>query len=253
MRVKRLKIKFIKSEPKINNFKLNLKSKKYIDDIQTVIAPTTPQITKTEEIKNSENTIENFSGFNIDDTIKDIKMKNAMKLINMSLNKNMIEPEDKDLELQKILALDDESFKIYQNEILEYDSSHEVTSNVEEDDTLTEAEKALKRIKGNGKDSSISNVDYNDSRDLASIGDKKITIENVYSKKAPNFENDFSEILSQKLSQEENNGTKNQFENKTSTFDNIQGLKKPIQIPSKQTTNTYKDLFSELDWTTGKK
>ena len=269
-----MRIKFIKEEPK--KLKLNLKSgkvitRKYVDDIQTVIAPTTPQITKKESKELNE--------FNIDNTIKDVKMKSAMKLINLAINKGVIESDDKDFELEKVLSLDDESFKSYQDEILNFDDSHSVTSNFQEDKTLTEAERALKRIRGGESSSSYNkfsnsgNGDFNETRDLSQNNNRKI-LDDLYSGKLPSFkEEDFDKIMLERI---ENNLQNNETKLKTNYkeeqyaeklyaeneykynkkdltgFENIQGLKKPIQIPSKP-TSSYKDIFSELDWTIGSK
>jgi len=263
-----LRIKFIKEEPK--KLKLNLKSgkvitRKYVDDIQTVIAPTTPQITRKES-----------NGFNIDNTIKDVKMKSAMKLINIAIKKGVIEVDDRDFELEKVLSLDDESFKSYQDEILDFDDSHSVTSNFQEDKTLTEAERALKKIRGGESSSSYnqfnnSNGDFNDTRDLSQNNNRKI-LNDLYNGKLPTFkEEDFDKIMlegiennfekieenyeeSYKESYKESYAENNfKYKEKDMTgFENIQGLKKPIQIPSKP-ASSYKDIFSELDWTIGSK
>ena len=251
-----MKIKFIKSEPQNKVFKLNLKSgktitRKYIDDIQTVIAPTTPQITKSNK--------SNFEFTNFDHTIKDIKTRNAMNLVNMALNKGIIENEDRDLELQKILALDDDSFKSYQDEILNFDDTHEVSSGIEVDEHLTEAEKKLKQLRGgNKKDKSDGFKNYSPSsnddeiRDLKQNNNRNI-INDLYNEKVPKFEEEWENILSQKLSQVKEQEEPKLFEKKSNTFDNIQGPKKPIQIPSKQSLNSYKDLFDEFEWNMGKK
>ena len=229
----------------------------YVSDIQTLVAPTAPQISKNESLSIAVSEAIDAIG---DDYIQDeeekidiekiqlqrkvdqlenkltskqsnnIKEKSAKELIEVAIMKNIIDVDDEEIEMQKILVMNDEQFEEYKTSILEYDDSHQVTSRVEsKDDNRTEAEKMLDKIKGNGGKGIIgdfsretpttktASVDYSSKRSLTDIKDDKFSFSNQY--EVPKFGDEFENILNNSL---ELNNIDNSYQTKTASH----GVKK---------------------------
>ncbi|MFW6015674.1 MAG: hypothetical protein ACOCRK_04495 [bacterium] len=275
-----------------------IESLDYVSDIQNEIAPLAPQITKSkedEEITSNvedeeidiekikmERKIEKLESQLDEKNADSVKDKVANDLIDLMIAKGMIEEDDREIEKTKIIAMNDNQFENYRQEIVAFDDSHKVTSQAESYEPLTEAERALQKIKGNGgrgiigdfsnQTSSTSNMtaprqvsagtgNGNEGRNLNSVKDKKFTY-NSYKNNdiPPSFSDQFSDILSSKLQQQRSKQPQ-QLEKKTAEqkqtlpgFENLQGLTKPVQITEKSASfpsnTSMKELISELDWTT---
>ena len=172
-----------------------LKVLSYVDDIQNIIDPMSPQISKNKIKKVINNLSESQELFeeqkidkqkmkineeyekmklNKENSLKESKIEN---LINLGISKGLIDKDEFDLEKTKLLMMDENDYKEYEDDIVNFNSKSIVTSknNKEIDPNLTEAERALLEIK-NGNNVIASNIDFdkisNDSRDLSTISKK---------------------------------------------------------------------------------
>lgn len=172
-----------------------LKVLSYVDDIQNIIDPMSPQISKNKIKKVINNLSESQELFeeqkidkqkmkineeyekmklNKENSLKESKIEN---LINLGISKGLIDKDEFDLEKTKLLMMDENDYKEYEDNIVNFNSKSIVTSknNQEIDPNLTEAERALLEIK-NGNNVIASNIDFdkisNDSRDLSTISKK---------------------------------------------------------------------------------
>ena len=172
-----------------------LKVLSYVDDIQNIIDPMSPQISKNKIKKVINNLSESQELFeeqkidkqkmkineeyekmklNKENYLKESKIEN---LINLGISKGLIDKDEFDLEKTKLLMMDENDYKEYEDNIVNFNSKSIVTSknNQEIDPNLTEAERALLEIK-NGNNVIASNIDFdkisNDSRDLSTISKK---------------------------------------------------------------------------------
>lgn len=196
----------------------------YVDDIQEMVAPTTAQISKIDMEKiEMKATIDELKDKITDKTVENIKNNEANKLIELAIEKNIIDDDDKEIEMTKILNMNDEEFNKYKNYIINYSLNGEVTSNNIDDSNLTEAERALKKIKNGTFKNSPVNVDFSkfssnsDTRDLSSIG-TNVDYRNGFD------ENSVNDSIINNLNDNMNNEKKLDL----SKFANLQGLKKPI-------------------------
>jgi hypothetical protein len=280
----------------------------YVDSIQTLVAPMTPQVSKepanTEadaitdeninkalaaldlnEQNDNDNDIEVINAeppvtANIDieklklqrkvgelehkfttKVTNNLKEKIAKELIDVMVLKDMIDKDDVDVELQKILTMNDAEFEDYKNQVVAYQKDgNEVTSTVEETAPLTEGELALRRIRsGQSSDVKIANestINDSDRRSLNQVRDNKITFNNQYV--IPNFEDQFTDILSSKVNEANEQPVRNQVKvaEQTKTlpgFENLHGLTRPLvpTKPAKQfpVNSQMSELFSDFDWT----
>jgi hypothetical protein len=204
-----------------------------------------------------------------------MKDKIAADLVDLAIAKGMVEKDDLEFEIQVILSMDDNQIEEYKTKVLSFQNDGEVTSTFEavEDKNLSEAQKALNKIKGNGGKGiigdfskmnnnspvetyteSYSTNSSDEKRTLAELRDSKVTFANQ--KPILSFEDQFVDILSSRVDQ---NTVSNPFQEKVANrslpgFENLQGLTKPLVVnkPMMQNpTNTgLKELFSSLDWTT---
>lgn len=206
-------------------------------------------------------------------TSNSLKEKIANEIIDVMIAKNMIEEDDKTIELQKITMMDDEQFNEYKSKVLSFnDDGHSVSVIKDEvNDNLSEAEKALYKIKNNGGRGIIGDFsqsiptsvetttdsDLGSKRSLGEIADKKITFENQYIESS--FDEQFTNILSSKVNKKtaKSNGSKfnESKSNSLPGFENLQGLTKPIRINDKSasqfpTNTSVQDLINGLEWTT---
>lgn len=293
------------------------KNLEYIDDIQSIVAPTTSQMSYNPTVNQMlDKAIASFDEDELDDeiievgsvegiltsekdfdiekikmqrTINDLndklvekktdsmKEKIAHELVDVAIMKGIIDCDDLDLEITKILSFNDNEFENYKISVLDYETDgSEVTSSFAPiRPEMTEAEKMLARIKGNGGKGIIGDfskelnvrasgtpqtISNNASssverRTLAEIKDEKFTFAKV-NEKIPTFEEEFGNILSSKINENQRVVEANYIEEPKELpgFENLQGLKKPLRVTEKSSsfpTNTsLKDLFKEMNWTT---
>lgn len=284
-------------------------SLEYVDDIQSLVAPTSSQMSYNPtvnqmldkaiaalddddngiiEVGSIEGTIssevidiekiklqrkvDELNDKLINKNTDSMKDKIANEIVALAISKGIIDNDDSDIEVQKVLSFNDDEFEKYKNSILEYedDGSTVTSTSAPVPVHLTEAEMMLQKIKGNGGNgiigdfsnefkvhtSEVNNVTSGLSkRSLSELKDEKFTFEKV-DQTIPTFEDQFETILSSSL---QNISTNNSMpvitENKELPgFENIQGLKKPIRVTEKSSaypSNTsLSELFSNMNWTT---
>lgn len=291
-------------------------SLEYIDDIQTLVAPTSSQMSYNPTVNNlldkaiaaldeeeDEDLIEvgsieavvesgtiDLEKIKMQRTINDLedklttkktvslKEKIANEIVGLAIDKGIIDADDVDIEIQKVLSFNDEQFENYKAGILDYEIDENIVTSsfAPTQPNLTEAEIMLQRVKG-GKGiigdfskeakelkvhasaipQTMSNMASSSSekRTLAELKDEKFTFDKV-NEKIPTFEEQFENILSDRLT---NTKTANiteipEIKKELPGFENLQGLTKPIRVAEKATsypTNTnLKDLFGQIGWTT---
>jgi hypothetical protein len=169
----------------------------YVDDIQTVISPMSPQISnnvvtkaidnlsKAGEIFNEEEVKVDKRKMRINEEYEkikkdkqiDAKTKQIEDIINLGISKGIVDKDEFEMEKVKLSMMNERDFEEYKDNILAFNSKSVVTSlkDNEEDEHLTEGEQMLQRIK-NGENLVASNMDFerfsggsNDSRSLESI------------------------------------------------------------------------------------
>lgn len=231
----------------------------YVNDIETVVSPLTPQISNIKEEKSSVDSLIDKALTDLEDNyddiedgnpnkeilekqalerkvdtltkkleenkIQNIKEKVMEEIISLMKDKGMIKDEETEkLQRDSILNMDDNAFESFKMAILSTNKSNKKVVK------KTEAELALEAIK-NGTFNSSPNqgslIDFSmdsggepGSRDLQSIKTAK-----------PNFDD-------KKLNLD--------------GFRNLQGITKPIQVESMQTTpvQNMKEAIKNMEWTT---
>jgi hypothetical protein len=210
-----------------------------------------------------------------------MKEKIAKELVDMAVLKSIIDEDDRELEITKILSFDDNAFEEYKNSILDYQTGEgEVTSSVDTvpaETSMTEAEKALLKIKNNGGKGIIgdfskeldtpvrTNQEARPVANTASLSSEKRTLASIRDDKytfatkdclPPSFEESFTEILSEHVNSipQPRQKIAESVEKELPGFENIQGLKKPIRIANSNATSypsntNISDLIGSLDWT----
>lgn len=202
---------------------------------------------------------------------EELKNTLAEQLAQLAIDKGIIDIDDKDIEILKILSFSEDDFNNYKKEIMEYEINGEVISKDKPaiKEIKTEAELALEKFRYGGSNTSTYN-DNSSNMDLSNncekrtlIADKKFGIDNykikdtsdaicdnleniLFTKTAINNENiiDNNENII-------DNSENNSFD--FSGFKNLQGITKPIQITASQQSTPfnggYRDFFDSLDWT----
>jgi len=292
-------------------------SLEYIDDIQTLIAPTSSQMSYNPTVNNlldkaiaaldeedndsievgsieaivetgtidlekikMQRTINNLEDKLTTKKNISIKEKIANEIVGLAIDKRIIDADDIDIEIQKVLSFNDEQFENYKAGILEYEMDENIVTSsfAPTQPNLTEAELMLQRVKGgkgiigdfskevkelkvhaSANPQNISNIASSSSekRSLTDLKDEKFTFEKV-NEKIPTFEEQFENILNDRLSNTKTASNTNieipEVKKELPGFENLQGLTKPIRVAEKATsypTNTnLKDLFSQIGWTT---
>jgi hypothetical protein len=201
-----------------------------------------------------------------------IKEKIAKDLVDLSIAKGIIDSDDSELEMTKILSMDDTQFNAYQKSIVEYETDGSVvTSDEEISEELDEAEIALRKIKGNGGQPIIGDFTNKvakevplsgsgEKRSLGDIKDSKFTWDNQYS--VPEFGDQVVSELIEKLNSRTTVAASHQPTVEKANlpgFENLQGLTKPLVVTSNKpiaafpSNTSLKDLIGSLDWTTLKR
>ena len=190
------------------------------------------------------------------------------KIIAMAIQKNMLEESDKDIKMIELQSLSESEFDNYVKEV-ESASAVNVSSvkeDVAEDENLTEAEKALRKIKQTGPilgdfsdmdaptTADISFDGGSEKRSLSDIRQQRMIDNAGASMDSDSIEGGLSLGLEQlKNSMEVSKQKKASLAN--SPMKNIQGLKKPIVVvdDSLNKNNSLQDLFGNMKWSMGKR
>ena len=171
----------------------------YVDDIQDIIDPMSPQISNKKIKKAIDNLSKSGEMFELEETKIDksklkinseyedyknnkerhLKENKVENLVNLGISKGIIDKDEFELEKIKLLSMNERDFNEYENNILNFDSKSIVSSKMTEmiDPNLTEAEKALLKIK-NGENVVATNIDYDKinvggSRNLETLSSNK--------------------------------------------------------------------------------
>jgi len=196
------------------------------------------------------------------ENIEKIKTKAAKEFIELMKAKKMINSEEEEkIQFENIMKMDDEGFEAFKLAILSSKEStdyDDVLSVLEDDDfsdiedgrEYAMAREAMKKI--NTAKRSLDGIEMGDTSFFENGGLKnfKPVIGDFSSS---NSSSEYSETRSLSAAA---NGRKS-IERKASnldlsSFEGIQGIKTPINIPSKEMTrsSTFSELFNSLNWTT---
>jgi len=207
-----------------------------------------------------------------------MKEKIANEIVSLAIDKGIIDADEMDIEIQKVLSFNDDEFENYKTSILDYETDGSVVTSTfaPVQPQMTEAERMLARIKGNGgkgivgdfsKEMSVHASEVprtitntasssSEKRSLGDLKDEKFTFAKV-NEKIPIFEEQFESILTNKLEnvqQRKIEAKQIEQPKELPGFENLQGLKKPIRVPEKAasypTNTSIQELFGELGWTT---
>lgn len=182
------------------------------------------------------------------------------KLVDEAIRKRLIDESDREMKLLELQTLSDEEFEAYANEVHEEEFMD--ISNVEEkpkqEVEMTEAEKALAKIKQTGaiigdfSDLNNAKVDTSYSvggSETRSLGDIKQTLDMSTFCGEDNLMDGAMDILASSLRQQQ----QKKVANVQSPMSNLKGLTKPIvheQSQFKSDGKSMVELFSSMNWTT---
>lgn len=183
------------------------------------------------------------------------------KIVDEAIQKHLIDESDRETKLLELKSLSDKEFDDYANEV-HSEVSMEVTNiakeNDSEDENLTEAEKALRKIKQSGPiigdfskeiptTTKTTSFDGGDSRSLSDIKANRDLDISSYNEEI--FMDNAMMDLSNKL--KSRNNVKKEIVADKKPMSNLKGLTKPIVHESTQFNKSLNDIFSNLDWTMG--
>lgn len=171
----------------------------YVDDVQTLIDPMSPQISnkavkkvidnlsKSGEMFDNEEINIDKDKLRINQQYEELKAKKEFNnkiseienIINLGISKGIIDKDEFELEKTKLAMMNERDYNEYKDNILNFNSQSIVTSQTDDiDPNLTEAEQALLRIK-QGKNVVASNIDFDkipsDSRSLENMSSVRQT------------------------------------------------------------------------------
>ena len=218
-----------------------------------------------------------------------IKKHATEEIVDLAIQKGMIDEDDKDLELLKVAAFDDDTFEQYQNEVLNFSTTGEVSS-MQEDQTdipgLSKQEIEAQNMLAKRKfELGIStpkqnNVDIKtvESRSTRDVGERnQITFENIGQWEKPKSLEDA--LLSLDDGSMDNLSYDSMFNDNSNNNDNVNiidditgtyelektlhkqanvshGITKPLIMGQSTpaymapTNSNFSELFSQLNWTT---
>ena len=218
-----------------------------------------------------------------------IKKHATEEIVDLAIQKGMIDEDDKDLELLKVAAFDDDTFEQYQNEVLNFSTTGEVSS-MQEDQTdipgLSKQEIEAQNMLAKRKfELGIStpkqnNVDIKtvESRSTRDVGERnQITFENIGQWEKPKSLEDA--LLSLDDGSMDNLSYDSMFNDNSNNTDNANiiddiagtyelektlhkqanvshGITKPLIMGQSTpaymapTNSNFSELFSQLNWTT---
>ena len=121
---------------------------------------------------------------------KDIKFSAAKDIVDLAIRKGMVDEDDREMEIIKVESFDDESFKIYETEVMEYTLNGDVSSAKidenkyahlpEKERTAYEKLDEMKLKRGISTSSNNFNISDADSRNLSDLGSSnKFTYSNI--------------------------------------------------------------------------
>ena len=183
------------------------------------------------------------------------------KIVDEAIQKHLIDESDRETKLLELKSLSDKEFDDYANEV-HSEVSMEVTNiakeNDSEDENLTEAEKALRKIKQSGPiigdfskeiptTTKTTSFGGGDSRSLSDIKANRNLDISSYNEET--FMDNAMMDLSNKL--KSRNNVKKEIVADKKPMSNLKGLTKPIVHESTQFNKSLNDIFSNLDWTMG--
>lgn len=240
--------------------------KNYIDDVQTIVAPTTPQISKDSELNTDDLNTKSLNDLNDKEVtsinMEELKMQNkinklekelankkvnnvkeraANELVALAIEKEFIDKDEADITLMQIMQLNDEEYEDYKNKVIAFKLDGEVTSESDYEG-LTEEERTIKSIISKHK----TNFDYN-SVDLDETSARglekqaKVSFDNFNG--AENFTDKFSDSALLNLEQSLNNLQNKSINNSNTTKKTVRRQDSSSNIHSNIASNTASNNF----------
>lgn len=188
------------------------------------------------------------------------------KIVDMAIKKNLIDESDREMKLLEVQTLSDEEFEKYAKEVeaeVWIDVNNADPSLSEEEENLTEAEKALRKIKKSGPvigdfsqevpsmATNISSSDFSERRSLADIKANRIMETQMGNLTSESVNGDLSEGMDALKASLNASSKPKKVANRKNPMSNLQGLTKPVVQQSKSFGKSLKDKFSDLGWSMG--
>ena len=177
------------------------------------------------------------------------------KIVDEAVRKHLIDESDRETKLLELKSLSDEEFKQYEQQVNQEENINvdNIAEKEQEQDNMTEAEKALARIRKSGpiigdfsdeSNATVANTGFSSSenRSLADIKAQRQLDVNSFNEE--NLMDDALMHLEQKRKKKEQTAN-------VKPMGNLKGLTKPIVHESSQFKNNISDIFSNLNWTMG--
>ena len=175
------------------------------------------------------------------------------KIVDEAIRKHLIDESDKETKLLELKSLSDEEFEQYEQQVKQEENINVDNIDGKEQDNMTEAEKALARIRKSGpiigdfsdeSNATVASTGFSSSenRSLADIKAQRQLDVNSFNEE--NLMDDALMHLGQKLQKKEQTAN-------VKPMGNLKGLTKPIVHENQQFKNNISDIFSNLNWTMG--
>lgn len=175
------------------------------------------------------------------------------KIVDEAIRKHLIDESDKETKLLELKSLSDEEFEQYEQQVKQEENINVDNIDEKEQDNMTEAEKALARIRKSGpiigdfsdeSNATVASTGFSSSenRSLADIKAQRQLDVNSFNEE--NLMDDALMHLGQKLQKKEQTAN-------VKPMGNLKGLTKPIVHENQQFKNNISDIFSNLNWTMG--
>ena len=201
------------------------------------------------------------------------------KIVDEAIRKNLVDEDEREMKIIELESLSDEEFNAYVQSVKEeeYLDIQNLADDGEEDENLTEAERALAMLRRGGNldggiigDFSSINDSYSDdvmdgfsastqggSRSLASIKSENSEY-NVEDYNAFNEDVFVADLLkgmkkTGALNQQEEVVVQQEEPKKSNAMSNLKGLTKPIVTEAKpmMSSNSLQDALNSIDWSMG--
>ena len=178
---------------------------------------------------------------------KELSIQSAKELVDLALQKGMIDEDEYDLELMKVEAFDEDSFNQYKSSVLDTKLPGEVTSKEDDMQGMSPEEIKARNIIRSHRQVTASYNDYSDgeSRSLSELNNN-IPIENMT--KPPSFEDSLLSIMNN-LSQEQspNNDLVNDNSINDNLSDDLDTLDNYVDIDALDVNDSVNDNVSMND------
>lgn len=204
------------------------------------------------------------------DTTQKTKFANKFdRIVDMAIRKKLIDESDRELKLLEVESLSEEEFNKYEKTVeaeVYVDVSND-DPNSSDDIELTEAEKALKKIRGGGGSSysgaipgvSEGGAFSGETRTLSDIKEDRLMSTMGSQMSYESINGDLSEgmeVLKQSLSSTKTEATSVPKKNivarhEENPMSNLHGLTKPVVQQSKSFGKTLKGMFEDMNWSMG--